>query len=84
MAKDKDYTVGHLIKLLQQYPPETLVSIEDMDGNAFYTNTIAEHLDGDTPSIEILIPIYISELAIEPEEESNVFINSGTVNVIGE
>jgi hypothetical protein len=67
------FTVGELKQLLSKYSDDTLISIEDMNGNAFYTNSIAERLDGDTPSIELLLPVYISELSIEPNYENVVY-----------
>ena len=69
------YTVGELKQLLSKYSDNTLISIEDMNGNAFYTNDIAEHLDNDTPSIQLLLPVYISELSVEPDFEKDVFIS---------
>ena len=79
---NKAFTVGQFKELLSKYEDDVMISIEDMDGNAFYTDEFAEHLDGDSPSIELLIPIYIYECAIEPNEESNVFLNRGTVKVV--
>ena len=78
----KRYTVGQFKELLSKYEDDVMISIEDMDGNAFYTDEFAEHLDGDSPSIELLIPIYIYECAIEPNEESSVFLNRSTVKVV--
>lgn len=78
----KRYTVGQFKKLLSKYDDDVMICIEDMDGNAFYTDEFAEHLDGDSPSIELLIPIYIYECSIEQGEESSVFLNRGTVKVI--
>ena len=69
------FTVGELKQLLSKYSDDTLISIEDMNGNAFYTNSIAERLDCDTPSIELLLPVYISELSIEPNYENVVYIS---------
>ena len=71
----KQFTVGYLKELLNKYDDNTLFSIEDMNGNAFYTNEIAERLDGDTPSIELLLPIYITECSIEPNYEKQVYIS---------
>ena len=76
------YTVGQLKELLSKYDDDVMVSIEDMDGNAFYTDEFAEHLDGDSPSIELLLPIYIYECAIEPDCEGSVFLNRSTVKVV--
>ena len=53
----KKYTVGELKQLLSKYSDNTLISIEDMNGNAFYTNDIAECLDSDIPSIQLLLPV---------------------------
>ena len=72
----KKFTVGELRQLLSKYSDDTMVSIEDMDGSAFYTNSIAERLDADIPSIEILLPVYITELSIEPNEECHVYTSS--------
>ena len=69
------FTVGELKQLLSKYSDDTLISIEDMNGNVFYTNSIAERLDCDKPSIELLLPVYISELSIEPNYENVVYIS---------
>lgn len=82
MEQDNNFTVGHLIELLQQYPKDAIFSVEDMDGNAFYSNCIADHLDCDSPSVELIIPIYVHTISIEPDEEENVFINQSRVHVL--
>lgn len=78
----KKYTVGQFKKLLSKYDDDITISIEDMDGNAFYTDEVAEHLDDDTPNIELLIPVYIYKCAIEPECAGDVFLNRNTVKVV--
>lgn len=76
------FTVGTLKQLLSKYSDDTLFSVEDMNGNAFYTTAIAESLDGDTPSIELLIPVYIYEMAIEEDFGNRVFYDRSTVKVV--
>lgn len=74
-------TAQHYIDVLKQLPPQTIISVEDMDGNvAIYPEcSMSINLDVDTPYAELLLPIYIKKLSIEPDEEKNVFINNGEI-----
>ena len=69
-------TVQAYIEQLQKYPPETLLSVEDMDGNAIYPEcSFADHTDCDIPKVELILPIYLKKIAIEPNQEGDVFLN---------
>ena len=69
-------TVKAYIEQLKQFPLETIISVEDMEGNTVYPEcSFADHTDCDIPKAELLLPIYLKSIAIEPESENDVFLN---------
>lgn len=87
--KDVDFygryndTAHYYIEQLKQYPPHTIISVEDMNGNAIYPGcSFADHTDMDNPMAELLLPIYLKKIAVEPECIDDVYTHDVEIDEV--